>query len=90
MERFQYALRVIAVVTATALFGMILGGTFGYVAALITPTFFAAVLPWKQIEPLGFATVLGAFGGTFCGGFLGAFAVMLQSVFEWRRRMTED
>jgi len=90
MERFQYALRVIAVVTATALFGMILGGTFGYVAALITPTFFEATLPWKQVEPIGVATVLGAFGGTLCGGALGAFAMLLQTVSDGRRRARED
>lgn len=32
MNRFPHALRVIAIVTATAIFGMILGGVFGYVA----------------------------------------------------------
>lgn len=90
MDRFPHALRVIAIVTATAIFGMILGGAFGYVAALVAPTFFEATLPWKQVEPVGVATVLGAFGGTLCGGALGAFAMLLQTVADGRRSAGKD
>jgi hypothetical protein len=80
------AIRVIATVTAVALFGMLLGAAFGWGAATIAPSFFMHVMPWKEIEPVGFATVLGAFGGVMCGGGLGVLAVILQAMSEWRNR----
>jgi hypothetical protein len=43
-------------------------------------------MPWKDVEPVGFATVLGAFGGILCGGALGAFALILQAVEASRTR----
>lgn len=82
-------LRTIATVTGVALFGMLLGAAFGWAAATIAPTFFADFLPWKNIEPVGFATVLGAFGGVLCGGALGAFALILEAVSSRRRHGPE-
>ena len=82
-------LRVVAVVTSVALFGMLLGAAFGWGAATIAPSFFKSVMPWKEIEPVGFATVLGAFGGVLCGGALGGFAVILQAISDWRNRGKE-
>ena len=76
--------RVIAIVTLVALFGMVLGAAFGWGAATIAPSFFESVMPWKEIEPVGFATVLGAFGGVLCGGALGVFALTLQAISGWR------
>ena len=82
-------IRVIAIVTAVALFGMLLGAAFGWAAATIAPSFFESVMPWKEIEPVGFATVLGAFGGVMCGGALGVFALILQAISDWRNRGKE-
>ncbi len=82
-------IRVIATVTGVAIFGMLLGAAFGWGAARIAPSFFASIVPWKDIEPVGFATVLGAFGGVICGGALGAFALILEAVALWRKRGPE-
>ena len=78
--------RVVATVTGVALLGMLLGGGFGLAAGTIAPSFFVSVMPWKDIEPVGFATVLGAFGGILCGGTLGAFALILEAAEKWRSR----
>ena len=83
-------IRVIATVTGVALFGMLLGAAFGWGAAAIAPSFFKSVMPWKEIEPVGFATVLGAFGGVMCGGALGVFAMILQAIADWRDRGNES
>ncbi len=79
-------IRAIAIVTAVALFGMLLGAAFGWGAATIAPSFFKRVMPWTEIEPVGFATVLGAFGGVMCGGALGVFALILQAIADGRKR----
>jgi len=79
-------IRVVGTVTVVAILGMLLGGGFGWAAGTVAPTFFASVMPWKDVEPVGFATVLGAFGGILCGGALGAFALVLQAVDGWRTR----
>lgn len=79
-------IRVIVAVTAVALFGMLLGAAFGWGAATLAPSFFTSVVPWKDIEPVGFAIVLGAFGGLVCGGALGAFALVLETVSVWLNR----
>lgn len=83
------ALRIIATVTGVALFGMLLGAAFGWGAARIAPTFFESLIPWKTVEPVGFATVLGAFGGVLCGGALGAFALILEAVAGRKRAAKE-
>ena len=82
-------IRAIAIVTAVALFGMLLGAAFGWGAATMAPAFFKSVMPWKEIEPVGFATVLGAFGGVMCGGALGVFALILQAIADWGKRGKE-
>jgi hypothetical protein len=69
---------VFVFVTVGALIGMLLGGAFGYAAGLIGPDLFKHLLPWEEFEPVGVATVIGAFGGVVCGGGLAAFAVLLQ------------
>ena len=56
------------IVTAGALIGIVLGGGFGYAAAMIAPDLFTHVIPWMDFDPLGTATVVGAFGGVMCGG----------------------
>lgn len=84
------AIRAITIVTAVALFGMLLGAAFGWVAASIAPSFFNRVMPWTEVEPVGFATVLGAFGGVMCGGALGVFAMILQAIADWRDRGNES
>ena len=73
-------------VTIGALVGMVLGGAFGYAAGLIGPDIFANLLPWEKFEPVGVATVMGAFGGVLCGGSLAAFAVLVQFVVSLRAR----
>jgi len=77
-------IRAIGTVTGVAIFGMLLGGGFGWSAGMIAPSFFVSVMPWKDIEPVGFATVLGAFGGVLCGGLLGALALILEAAGRWR------
>ena len=76
---------VFAIVTAASLIGMLLGGAFGYFAAKIAPDLFRHVIPWKDLEPVGSATVVGAFGGVICGGALGAFALVMNAFSEWIR-----
>jgi hypothetical protein len=79
-------IRVVGTVTVVAILGMLLGGAFGWAAGTVAPSFFTSVMPWKDVEPVGFATVLGAFGGILCGGALGAFALILQAVEASRTR----
>jgi len=86
MNPSNVALRVIVTVTGTALFGMLLGAMFGWAAGGLAPSFFKHFVPWNDIEPVGFAVVLGAFGGLLCGGALGAFALLVQLVVSWLRR----
>jgi hypothetical protein len=88
-QNIMALIRVIATVTGVAIFGMLLGAAFGWAAATIAPSFFSSIIPWKNIEPVGFATVLGAFGGVICGGGLGAFALILEAISSWRKRVKE-
>jgi hypothetical protein len=74
------ALFIVGLVTGVALFGMLLGGAFGYAAGTIAPDLFVRVIPWQVTEPVGTAVVMGAFGGLLCGGALGGFAVVIDSV----------
>lgn len=80
------ALRVIVTVTGTALLGMLLGAAFGWAAGSLAPSFFQHFIPWNDVEPVGFAVVLGGFGGVLCGGGLGVFAVFVQLIVAWRAR----
>jgi hypothetical protein len=72
-------------VTVAALAGLFMGGLFGFAAGRITPDFFRHVIPWQDVEPVGFATFCGATVGVLLGGALGCFAVIVQFIFEWRR-----
>ena len=74
------AITVFAMVTGCALTDMVLGGLFGFGAGHLAPELFSTVIPWKQIEPVGTATVLAAAVGVILGGALGTFAVLLQFV----------
>jgi hypothetical protein len=74
------SIRVIVTVIAVALLGMILGGGFGWAAGTIAPSLFDRIIPWSEVEPVGGATVIGAFGGVLCGGALGGFAMILQTI----------
>jgi hypothetical protein len=73
-------------VTVVALVGLILGGMFGFAAGKMTPDFFRHLIPWQDVEPVGFAIFGGATAGVLLGGGLGCFAVLLQFILEWRRK----
>lgn len=72
------------VVVGCALFGMLLGGVFGYGAGKITPEFFRRIIPWQEVEPVGVATFFGATSGILLGGGLGCFSVLVQLALQWR------
>lgn len=73
-------------VTAGALIGMVLGGTFGFAAGSLTPDFFFHLIPWQDVEPRGFATVCGATGGVLLGGGLACFGIIVQLILEkWKQ-----
>jgi hypothetical protein len=74
---------VFVAVGVASLAGMIMGGLFGLAAGILSPSFFLHFLPWQDVEPIGFAVVLGAFGGVLCGGSLGVFAVLVQFLTSW-------
>lgn len=70
---------VISLVCAAALIGGVFGGLFGLFAGKVAPQIFENLVPWEeQYEPVGTATVFGAFGGVMLGGGLGVFAVIVQ------------
>jgi hypothetical protein len=73
-------------VTIAALAGMVMGGGFGFVAGKIAPDFFRHVIPWQDVEPVGFATFGGATIGVLLGGGLGCFGVIIQFILELRRK----
>jgi hypothetical protein len=81
--------KVFITVTAAALAGMVMGGLFGLAAGKMTPDFFRHIVPWQDIEPVGFAAFCGATAGVILGGGLGCFGVVLQSILE-RRNKTPD
>ncbi|HEY1601531.1 MAG TPA: hypothetical protein VGG64_18160 [Pirellulales bacterium] len=74
------AISVMLTVIGTALLGMILGGLFGLTAGFVGPDLFRRLVLWHEIEPIGAAVVLGAFGGVLCGGCLGGFAIVAQLI----------
>ena len=76
---------IFLVVTGCALAGMFMGGAFGFTAGNLAPNFFRHTIPWQDIEPVGFATFLGATVGVILGGGLGCFAIIIQ-FFSQRKR----
>lgn len=77
---------IFLIVTGCALAGLAMGGAFGFGAARLTPDFFRHLIPWRDVEPEGFATFLGATAGVLLGGALGGFGVLVQAALEWRKR----
>ena len=81
------AAAIVGFVTGTALFGMVLGGAFGWAAARVAPDFFVHFVSWTVFEDAtGTAVMLGSFGGVVCGGLLGGFAVAVQLAGMWLAR----
>jgi len=80
--------RVFTVVTIAALLGMVMGGLFGLGAGRLSPDFFRHLIPWQDVEPVGMATLLGATAGVVLGGALGCFAVVVQTMLQWKGRGT--
>jgi hypothetical protein len=79
--------RTIITVTATSLLGMTLGGLFGYAAGTIAPQLFEfQLMPKGKIDPVATAAIFGAAGGVFCGGTLGAFAILIQAFVEMKNK----
>ena len=76
--------KIVAVVTSTALLGMVMGGLFGLAAGRLAPDFFRHLIPWQDVEPVGFAILLGATVGVLLGGGLGCFGVLVQTVLQWK------
>jgi hypothetical protein len=75
--------KIFILVTVSALVGMVMGGAFGYFAAVLSPGLFATLIPWIELEPVGAAIVLGAIVGVLLGGGLGVFAVIIQLLSDW-------
>ena len=69
--------------------GMVMGGLFGFASGRLTPDFFRNIVPWQDIEPIGFATFLGGTAGVMLGGGLGCFGIAIQFVIEWRKARNE-
>lgn len=78
------------VVTGCALAGMVMGGLFGGVSGRIASDFFRHLIPWQDVEPVGFAAFLGATTGVILGGGLGCFAILLQFALLWKKRDRES
>lgn len=78
--------RTFITVTVAALVGSLLGGGFGFAAGNISPEFFRHVIPWHDVEPVGFAIFGGATAGVLLGGGLGCFGVLIQFIQELRRK----
>lgn len=78
--------KIFAVVTITALLGMVMGALFGLAAGRLAPDFFGHLIPWQDVEPVGFAVMLGATVGVLLGGGLGCFGVLVQTLLQWKTR----
>jgi hypothetical protein len=78
--------KIFTAVAEAALAGMLMGGVFGYASGKITPDFFRHIIPWNDVEPVGFATFCGATVGVILGGGLGCFGVILQFISESRKK----
>ncbi|HEU5122820.1 MAG TPA: hypothetical protein VFW05_02015 [Verrucomicrobiae bacterium] len=72
--------------TLAALAGSIMGGAFGFAAGNMTPDFFRHLIPWQDVEPVGFASFGGATVGVLLGGCLGCFGVLIQLILQWKRK----
>lgn len=84
------ASRVFLLATGGALVGMLLGGVFGLTAGYVAPDLFRQVIFWTDIEPIGTATVFGAFAGVLCGGILSAFAIMVHLLTSVLGKLNDD
>jgi hypothetical protein len=80
--------RVFLSVSAGALAGMLMGGSFGFVGGSIAPNLFSHIIPWTDVEPKGAATVFGAVAGVLLGGGLATCAVLVQAVLKGRSRQS--
>jgi len=78
--------KIFIIVTVASLAGLLMGGLFGFAAGKMTPDFFRHIIPWQDVEPVGFATFGGATSGVLLGGGLGCFGVLIQFVSEFRRK----
>lgn len=82
--------RTLIVVTGSALAGMVMGGLFGLASGNLAPEFFRHLIPWQDVQPVGFATFLGATVGVVLGGGMGCFAIIVQALMAWRKVTAED
>jgi len=81
-------IRILLIVIACAMVGMLLGGAFGFAAGSFAPELFEN-MGNRLLMDGGAAKrgmVIGASGGVFLGGGLGCFVLALQAVFEAIRR----
>jgi hypothetical protein len=66
------------------------GGLFGLAAGRLAPDFFRHLIPWQDVEPAGFAVLLGATAGVLLGGALGCFGVIVQGLLQWKARLAAE
>ncbi|MEX1231614.1 MAG: hypothetical protein WEB58_15310 [Planctomycetaceae bacterium] len=81
---------IVLIVIGCALAGMVLGGLFGFASGSMTPDFFARVILWEDIEPVGAATFFGATAGVLLSRGLGCFAIIVQVIFQYINRTKEE
>jgi hypothetical protein len=82
--------RIFSLVTSGALGGLAMGAVFGFCAGKLAPSFFQHFIPWSDVEPVGFACVMGAFGGLFLGGGLAIFSLLLHLALKIVAREKSD
>ena len=75
--------KIFLLVCLGALVGCIYGGLFGFIAGHIAPEWFAR---WRNWEPVGIATFLGAKTGVKLGGGLTCFAILVHTFLRWKKR----
>lgn len=80
----------IRVIVGSALLGMVLGGSFGCAAGFLAPEFFAHLIPWQDVRPVGFATFLGGTVGVVLGGGMGCFAILVRAISLWLGKSSKD
>lgn len=84
------ARRIFLLVTSGALAGLAMGAIFGLCAGKLAPSFFAHFIPWNDVEPVGFAVVLGGLGGLFLGGGLAVFSLLLHVLLRVSARARQN